>query len=160
MTSLMLTVQPPLLRLRPVTRLQYLTWASGALVRCLSNWLVRAPKLTSVPLITRVAARVSPGSRPGIINGIHSAIVALSSVYSMSAKAWCLCSTLKRSLRKDTPLSPCTKLRCGTGLINDLHEPNVPFLVRYDQNCFDTSNWVLMCTAFLMSTVPSAACGV
>jgi len=131
LTSLMLTVQPlALLRFRPVTRLQYLTWASGALVRCLSNWLVRAPKLTSVPLSTRVAAMVSSAGRPGIISGIHSAILALSSVYSMSAKAWCWLSTSKRFLRKETPLSPCTKLRCGTGLMKDLDEPKVPFLVR------------------------------
>ncbi|MNW18739.1 hypothetical protein D3C71_2184200 [compost metagenome] len=58
----------------------------------------------------------------------------------MSVKAWCLLSTLNRSLRNETPASPCTKLRCGTGLIKDFDEPKVPFLVRYDQNCFDTSN--------------------
>jgi hypothetical protein len=29
------------------------------------------------------------GGRPGIISGIHSFITALSSVYSISAKAWC-----------------------------------------------------------------------
>ena len=67
----------------------------------------------------------------------------------MSENAWCWLRVSKRFLRKDTPLSPCTKLRCGTGLMKDLDEPKVPFLVRYAQNCFDTSNWVLMCTAFL-----------
>ena len=38
-------------------------------------------------LVARVAAIGSLGSRPGIISGIHSARVARSSLYSMSAKA-------------------------------------------------------------------------
>ncbi|MNN19776.1 hypothetical protein D3C81_1330300 [compost metagenome] len=83
----MLTVQPLPLRRRPVTRLQYLTWASGALARCLSSLLVRAPKLTSVPFMTRVAAIFWSAGRPGIISGIHSFITDLSSVYSISLKA-------------------------------------------------------------------------
>ncbi|CRO99995.1 hypothetical protein PAERUG_P18_London_17_VIM_2_04_10_02301 [Pseudomonas aeruginosa] len=58
------------------------------------------------------------------------------------------------------PSLPRTKLRCGTGLMKVFGEPKVPLATRCDQNCFDTSNMVLMPTAFLMSMLPSADCGV
>jgi hypothetical protein len=44
--------------------------------------LVRAPKLTSVPAIDRVAATTCSGSRPVIISGSHSASASWPSAYS------------------------------------------------------------------------------
>ncbi|MCY1501623.1 hypothetical protein D9M68_357040 [compost metagenome] len=73
--------------------------------------------------MARVAAIFSAGSRPFIISGVHLAMVARSSVYSISLKAWCWRSSSWRFLRNAVSFSPRTKERCGTGLMKFLGEP-------------------------------------
>ena len=108
----------------------------------------------------RVAATGSVVWRPSITSGIHSCSCCGLSEKAMPLNKWQLVRASYRFRRNRTFFSPHTKLMCGMGTIN-FSGTEIRFRsIRYDQNCFDTSNDSAIFTARTISTLPSSRSGV
>jgi hypothetical protein len=70
------------------------------------------------------------GRRPGIISGIQSFITALSSVYSISAKAWCLLEHFEALLEEGHTLVTLDEAQVRDRVDEARAEPKACFLVR------------------------------
>ena len=78
------------------------------------NFLVKAPKLTSVPVSSYVMAIASSDWRPSIIKGTHELIFSGSWDIFIFSNNTFFCKLATRLFKNLTFSSPLTKLICGT----------------------------------------------
>ena len=101
--------------------------------RSRNRYFVSAPKSTSVPDSTRVAATFCLGLRFFARSGVHSAMRSRSSVYSMSGNRGSCFRASTRFLRYSMFAAPFTNVMCGVALMKLCGSGSAPIETRYAQ---------------------------